>query len=67
MFFLKQEYLESDFEIGHYLKERVIPRAVLYYTGMIDDDISDDDDDDDDDSITYHAENYENEVTDGDN
>jgi nucleosome assembly protein 1-like 1 len=62
-----KEYLESDFEIGHYLKERVIPRAVLYYTGMIDDDISDDDDDDDDDSITYHAENYENEVTDGDN
>jgi nucleosome assembly protein 1-like 1 len=61
--------LESDFEIGHYLKERVIPRAVLYYAGMIDDDISDgdDDDDDDDDSITYHAENYENEVTDGDN
>ena len=60
--------MESDFEIGHYLKERVIPRAVLYYTGMIDDDISDDDDDDDDDdSITYHAENYENEVTDGDN
>lgn len=63
--------MESDFEIGHYLKERVIPRAALYYIGMIDDDISDDDDDDDDeediDSITYHAENYENEVTDGDN
>lgn len=25
--------LSSDFEIGHYLRERIIPRAVLYYTG----------------------------------
>nr|AEE61808.1 unknown [Dendroctonus ponderosae] len=25
--------LTSDFEIGHYIRERVIPRAVLYFTG----------------------------------
>jgi len=27
--------LTTDFEIGHYIRERIIPRAVLYYTGMI--------------------------------
>lgn len=53
-----EAYLENDFEIGHYLKERVVPRAVLYFTGEIDDDISDDDDDGDE-SINFHAENYE--------
>lgn len=51
-----EAYLENDFEIGHYLKERVVPRAVLYYTGEIDDDISDDGDDGD-----FHAENYDEE------
>lgn len=25
--------LTSDFEIGHYIRERIIPRAVLYFTG----------------------------------
>jgi len=28
-----QELLTSDFEIGHYIRERVIPRAVLFFTG----------------------------------
>ncbi|CAO1422054.1 unnamed protein product [Diamesa serratosioi] len=37
-----EEYLENDFEIGHFLKERVVPRAVLYFTGEIDEDISTD-------------------------
>ena len=27
--------LTSDFEIGHYFKERIVPRAVLYYTGKM--------------------------------
>lgn len=27
------DLLTSDFEVGHYLRERVVPRAVLYYTG----------------------------------
>lgn len=29
--------LETDFEIAHFLKERVVPRAVLYFTGECDD------------------------------
>lgn len=53
-----QSYLETDFEIGHYLKERVVPRAVLFYTGEIDADISDDDDD----SLGYNADNFEEEI-----
>jgi len=28
--------LTSDFEIGHYIRERIVPRAVLYYTGRLD-------------------------------
>jgi len=28
-----QEILTSDFEIGHYIRERVVPRAVLFFTG----------------------------------
>ncbi|KAL4659570.1 nucleosome assembly protein 1-like 1 isoform X1 [Arapaima gigas] len=34
--------LAADFEIGHFLRERIIPRAVLYFTGEA---IEDDDDD----------------------
>merc|ERR1711881_702795 len=30
--------LASDFEIGHLVRDRIIPRAVLYFTGEIDDD-----------------------------
>lgn len=25
--------LAADFEIGHFIRERIIPRAVLYFTG----------------------------------
>jgi len=49
--------LGADFEIGHFIRERVIPRAVLFFTGeaIENDDFDDeeneegDDDDDDDD------------------
>ena len=34
--------LAADFEIGHFLHERIIPRSVLYFTGEA---IEDDDDD----------------------
>ncbi|XP_069620668.1 nucleosome assembly protein 1-like 1 isoform X2 [Ranitomeya imitator] len=34
--------LTADFEIGHFLRERIIPRSVLYFTGEA---IEDDDDD----------------------
>jgi len=28
-----QSLLTSDFEIGHYIRERIVPKAVLYFTG----------------------------------
>lgn len=40
--------LSTDFEIGHFLRARVIPKATLYYTGDI---VEDDDDDDFDEGI----------------
>lgn len=45
-FFFKDDdaeaILAADFEIGHFLRERIIPRSVLYFTGEA---IEDDDDD----------------------
>lgn len=48
-----QILLTADFEIGHYIRERIVPRAVLYFTGegLEDDDDYDDEDGDDDDDI----------------
>lgn len=34
--------LAADFEIGHFIREHIVPRAVLYFTGEA---IEDDDDD----------------------
>merc|ERR1712032_1184152 len=28
-----QALLTADFEIGHYIRERIVPRAVLFFTG----------------------------------
>ena len=36
--------LAADFEIGHFIRERIVPRAVLYFTGEAlenDDDVND--------------------------
>ncbi|KAL3266206.1 hypothetical protein HHI36_010389 [Cryptolaemus montrouzieri] len=44
--------LTSDFEIGHYIRERIIPKAVLYFTGEgIEDeeDFEEEEDEEDDD------------------
>lgn len=42
-----QELITTDFEIGHYIRERIIPRAVLFFTGeALDDDDYDDESDD---------------------
>ena len=30
-----QELLTADFELGHYIRERIVPRAVLYFTGNL--------------------------------
>jgi len=52
-----QALLTADFEIGHYINERIVPRAVLYFTGEAldedsdyDEDESDPDEDDEEDS-----------------
>merc|ERR1719315_195154 len=47
-----EQLLAADFEIGHFFRDRIIPRAVLYFTGEAleeDDEDGDDEDDDDDD------------------
>uniref|UniRef100_A0A3Q4GZG2 Nucleosome assembly protein 1-like 4a n=1 Tax=Neolamprologus brichardi TaxID=32507 RepID=A0A3Q4GZG2_NEOBR len=42
--------LATDFEIGHFFRERIVPRAVLYFTGeALEDDESEQDEDGDDD------------------
>lgn len=40
--------LAADFEIGHFIRERIVPRAVLYFTGEAIED-------DDDDVSTHHS------------
>ncbi|ODM96615.1 Nucleosome assembly protein 1-like 1-B [Orchesella cincta] len=51
-----QMALTMDFEIGQYIREQIIPRAVLYFTGEAVDyetsDLDDDDDDDEDDDTS---------------
>merc|ERR1712193_311509 len=44
-----QALLTADFEIGHYIRERIVPRAVLFFTGeALDEEESDDEDSDED-------------------
>merc|ERR1712013_71232 len=52
-----QALLTADFEIGHYIRERIVPRAVLFFTGEaledesdVEEEESDDEDDDDSDN-----------------
>ncbi|KAH8253636.1 hypothetical protein KR032_006329 [Drosophila birchii] len=47
-----QQILATDFEIGHFLRARIIPKAVLYFTG----DIVDDEDDDDEEEYDENEE-----------
>jgi nucleosome assembly protein 1-like 1 len=30
-----QDLMTADFELGHYIRERIVPRAVLYFTGKL--------------------------------
>ncbi|XP_018024183.1 nucleosome assembly protein 1-like 1 isoform X2 [Hyalella azteca] len=41
-----QALLTADFEIGHYIRERIVPRAVLFYTGeaLDDEDLEEEED-----------------------
>lgn len=50
--------MATDFEIGHFLRARIIPKAVLYYTG----DVIDDEDEDD----SFDGEEEEEEDESGD-
>ncbi|KAI4548411.1 hypothetical protein MG293_000741 [Ovis ammon polii] len=47
--------LTADFEIGHFLRERIIPRSVLYFTGEA---IEDDDDDYDEEGEEADEDNF---------
>jgi len=55
--------LTADFEIGHFFRERLIPKAVLFFTGEAiedddDDDEFDEDDDEDDDELDEEDPDY---------
>uniref|UniRef100_A0A0A9YAS1 Nucleosome assembly protein 1-like 4 n=1 Tax=Lygus hesperus TaxID=30085 RepID=A0A0A9YAS1_LYGHE len=46
-----QAILTSDFEIGHYIRERIVPHAVLYFTGEAleeEEDLEEEEEEDDD-------------------
>jgi len=62
-----RQTLQDDYEIGQLLRDRVIPRAVLYYTGEIleeDDDYEDEDDDEDEDEELEDSEDEDEEPED---
>merc|ERR1712141_65460 len=44
-----QDLLTADFEIGHYIRDRIIPRAVLFFTGeaLEEDDFDEEEDEED--------------------
>lgn len=50
------QILSTDFEIGHFLRARIIPKAVLYYTGdVVDEDDEDDFDEEEEEEGKYPA------------
>jgi len=51
--------LAADFEIGHFIRERIVPRAVLYFTGeaLENDEYDDEDGEEEDDGEDYDEEN----------
>merc|ERR1712226_974190 len=63
-----QELLTSDFEIGHYIRERILPRAVLFFTGeaLEDDDYDDEEEEEDEDDDDEDGEEEEEEDPDFD-
>merc|ERR1712018_101492 len=45
-----QDLLTADFEIGHYIRDRIIPRAILFFTGeALEDDEFDEEEEEDED------------------
>ncbi|KAL8568172.1 hypothetical protein ACOMHN_027695 [Nucella lapillus] len=51
--------LATDFEVGHFIRERIVPRAVLYFTGeaLDNDDYDDDDGEEEDEDGDFDEEN----------
>jgi len=51
--------LAADFEIGHFIRERIVPRAVLYFTGeaLDTDEFDDDEGEEEDEEGDYDEEN----------
>lgn len=50
-----QELLRADFEIGQMIRDQIVPRAVLFYTGEAtdEDDLFDDYDGEDEDEVGF--------------
>uniref|UniRef100_A0A182MCM0 Nucleosome assembly protein 1-like 1 n=1 Tax=Anopheles culicifacies TaxID=139723 RepID=A0A182MCM0_9DIPT len=57
-----QFLIGRDFEVGHFLRARIIPKAVLYYTGEV---MDEDDDDDDEEEEEEEDEEMEDEEEEG--
>merc|ERR1719411_147174 len=55
-----QALLTADFEIGHYIRERIVPRAVLFFTGEALEDESDYEEEEEDDGDDDDDENSDN-------
>ena len=53
--------LTADFEIGHYIRESIIPRAVLYFTGeaLMDDEFDEEEEEEDGDEEGEEGEEEE--------
>ncbi|XP_054710477.1 nucleosome assembly protein 1-like 1 isoform X2 [Uloborus diversus] len=62
-----QNILSNDFEVGNLIKDRIIPNAVLFFTGenMIDDEFDEEDDDEDEDE--YDEDEDDDDEEEGDN
>jgi len=54
--------LTTDFEIGQYIRERIVPHAVLYYTGEALDDEYEVDDEDEDEDVDEEDDDEEGEA-----
>lgn len=62
-----QALMTSDFEIGHYIRERIVPRAVLYFTGegLEDegDEFEDEEDDEEEENSDENIDEEDNDVS----
>ncbi|BHF63792.1 nucleosome assembly protein nap1 [Sparganum proliferum] len=62
------DLLHEDFKIGHHLREYVIPRAVLFFTGeALETDLEDDDDDEDEDNDDFDNDEVDSDDGEDDN